>query len=316
MPSPTFLAALSVATAALGAAACGPAEARNDDTAEVTPAELPAADLTSGTQRLATGVQLRYAVQGDPEGTPVILLHGYSDSWFSFTPILPLLPAEHRVYALDQRGHGGSDKPESGYHLADLAADVLAFMDSKRISRAVVVGHSMGSLVAQYVGRAAPDRVAGLVLIGSAPSIHSMPGAGEFADGVRSFRDSVPLEFIREFQASTIYRPLPDGFVERVVEESRRLPPHVWRGIIDGMMASQPVTRSLDARIPTLILWGDRDAVFPRAAQDSLLAAKPAAELKVHAETGHAVHWEQPDAVARELATFFERVSGADSAGS
>ena len=135
-------------------------------------------------------------------------------------------------------------------------------------------------------------------------------GADEFAAGVRAFRDSVPLDFIREFQASTIHRPLSPQFVDRVVQESRRLPPHVWRGIVNGMIASEPVAGAIDARIPTLILWGDRDAVFPRAAQDSLLAALPEAELTVHPETGHAVHWERPDAVARELSAFLATVRG------
>lgn len=308
MPRPTV--ATLFTPLALVVAACGLAEARNDPPDEAAAIQTSSSSLTTGDQRLATGVRLRYAVQGDPAGTPVILLHGYSDSWFSFTPILPLLPAEYRVHALDQRGHGESDKPESGYHMADLAADVLAFMDAKRIPRAVVVGHSMGSLVAQYVARAAPDRIGGLVLIGSGPSIHSMPGADEFAAGVRAFRDSVPLDFIREFQASTIHRPLSPQFVDRVVQESRRLPPHVWRGIVNGMIASEPVAGAIDARIPTLILWGDRDAVFPRAAQDSLLAALPEAELTVHPETGHAVHWERPDAVARELSAFLATVRG------
>jgi pimeloyl-ACP methyl ester carboxylesterase len=271
----------------------------------------PDSALTFAEQKLSTGVRLSYAVQGDPAGPAVILLHGYGDSWFSFSPILPLLPATYRVYALDQRGHGGSDQPASGYHMADMAADVVAFMDARRIPSAVVVGHSLGTFVAQYVARAAPDRVRGLVLIAGAPSVRSMTGVDEFAAVVRSLQDSVPREFIREFQVSTVHRPLPDSFMTRVIEESTKLQPHVWRGIMEGMLASGPVSPGSGVAIPALMFRGDSDAVFPREAQDSLLAMHPAAELLVYPETGHAVHWERPLETARDITAFLTRIAGA-----
>lgn len=63
---------------------------------------------------------------GGRSGTPVIALHGVTDSWRSFEPVLPCLPSELRVIALTQRGHGASDKPAGGYRTADFAADVAA----------------------------------------------------------------------------------------------------------------------------------------------------------------------------------------------
>src|SRR5687768_16507523 len=87
---------------------------------------------------LRTGVRLHYAEQGDPAGPVLILLHGYSDSWFSFSRILPLLAPRFHVFALDQRGHGRSSSPDSGYAPADLAEDVVAFMDARGIPRATL----------------------------------------------------------------------------------------------------------------------------------------------------------------------------------
>ncbi len=258
---------------------------------------------------LPTGVTLRYAVQGDSAGPAVILLHGYSDSWFSFSRVLPLLPPGYRVYALDQRGHGDSEKPAGGYGMKDLAADALAFMDAYGIRRAVVVGHSMGSLVAQQVAAAAPDRVAGLVLIGSGPSVRYFPGTADLANVVHSFTDSVPGDFVREFQLSTVYLPLPDSFLSGVVAESRKLPPHVWQGIADGMIGTAEARALGGTQIPALVLWGDRDQIFDRVAQDSLVAMIPGAELKVFPETGHAPHWERPEAAAADLAAFLGRVA-------
>jgi pimeloyl-ACP methyl ester carboxylesterase len=68
--------------------------------------------------QLATGVRLRYAELGDPGVPPMILLHGYTDSWFSYSRVLPTLAARHHVFALDQRGHGDSDRPAHGYACA------------------------------------------------------------------------------------------------------------------------------------------------------------------------------------------------------
>jgi pimeloyl-ACP methyl ester carboxylesterase len=77
----------------------------------------------------------------------VIRLHGYTDSWFSFSRVLPLLAATYQVYALDQRGHGNSDRPACGYSSAAFAADAIAFIDAVGLQQATFVGHSMGRLV-------------------------------------------------------------------------------------------------------------------------------------------------------------------------
>ncbi len=264
--------------------------------------------------RLRTGVRLRYAEQGDPAGQPIILLHGYSDSWFSFSRVLPLFPAAYHVYALDQRGHGDSDRPASGYTMRDLAADAIAFMDAKGLAQAIVVGHSMGSLVAQQVALAAPERVARLVLVGSATAAREIVGIFELEQAVDSFAaassaDPVPAEFAREFQASTAYQPLPADFMDRVVAESLKLPARVWRALMDGMLATDVPTKLGDSRIPTLILWGDRDGYFPRSEQDALLAMLPTATLKVYPETGHTPHWERPQEFVRDLEVFITRTA-------
>lgn len=130
---------------------------------------------------LATGVRLRYAEQGDRGGPAVILLHGYSDSWFSWSRVMPLIPARYHVIAPDQRGHGDSDKPEGGYAMRDMAADVLSLMDALHLERATVVGHSMGSFIAQQIAVAASGRVERLVLVGSAPAFRRMSGVDVFA---------------------------------------------------------------------------------------------------------------------------------------
>ncbi|HYP53612.1 MAG TPA: alpha/beta hydrolase [Pyrinomonadaceae bacterium] len=253
---------------------------------------------------LATGVRLRYAVQGDPAGQPVVMLHGYTDSSFSFSRAMPLLDPSLRVYALDLRGHGDSERPAGGYALGDFAADVLAFMDELELERAALVGHCRGSLVAQRVALDAPRRVSRLVLVSSMTAARNIEGMGELRQAVESFDDAVSAEFAREFQTGTVYGPLPEEFMDGVVAESLKVPARVWRATLAGLLEDDHAARLVEIRTPTLVLWGDRDALLTRAEQDSLSALLPAAELKVYAETGHSPQWERPERFARDLEAF------------
>ena len=254
--------------------------------------------------RLKTGVRLHYAEQGDPAGPAIILLHGYTDSWFSFSRVLPSLDVRYHVYALDLRGHGDSDRPASGYQLTDFAADVSAFMDEKGIKRATVVGHSMGSFVAQRVAIIAPERVERLILIGSATTLRNETVL-DLQRSVNALNDPVPVRFVREFQASTVYQPLPAEFMNRVVGESLKVPARVWRATMDGFFV--PEQRLARITAPTLILWGDRETIFSRSEQDSLVKMLANAELKVYRETGHALHWEQPEQFVKDVEQFIRR---------
>jgi non-heme chloroperoxidase len=256
---------------------------------------------------LSTGPMLLYAELGDPTGEAIVFLHGYSDSWFSYSRVLPLLTPSYHAFALTQRGHGDSDKPECCYTPKDFAADVDAFMDAVGIEEATLVGASTGALFAQRVALSYPRRVSRLVLVGpQTPANEAISGLRE---EVRALEDPVPPEFVREFQESTIYQPVPQEFLDTVVSESLKLPARVWRDYLEQAVLSidhdyvLPL-REIDA--PTLILWGEQDPLFPREEQERLAAAIPGATLKVYPETGHAVHWDRPEWVVRDLEEFME----------
>ena len=256
---------------------------------------------------LTTGVRLRYAEQGDAAAHPIILLHGITDSWYSFSRVLPALARTYHVYALSQRGHGDSDRPERGYSMPDFAADIVAFMDALGHERATVVGHSMGSLVAQQVVLAAPERLAHLVLVGAAANPRNINGVFELQEAFDTLEDPVPADFVREFQASTAYQPLPDGFLDRVVAESLKVPARVWRAALAGMLAADYTTHLGRIQAPTLILWGDKDAYFPRTEQDVLTAGLANAVSKVYPNIGHCPHWEQPEQFIHDLDDFISQ---------
>lgn len=263
------------------------------------------------TADLATGVRLHYAEQGDPDGEAIIFLHGYSDSWFSFSRVLTLLSDEYHAFALTERGHGDSDKPECCYTLDDYAADVDAFMDAVGIESATLVGHSGGSVMAPRVALDYPHRVSRLLLVGAA-TIATMEetnneGVQGLMEEVRALEDPVPPEFIREFQASCVHHPVPEEFFETVISESLKLPARVWRDYAEGVVLSSGTVDQLRGiGVPTLILWGEHDAFFPREEQEQLASAIPDATLKVYSETGHTPHWEWPEHFVRDLEAFMK----------
>jgi len=257
-----------------------------------------------GEVKLSTGIRMHYAEQGDGSGDPIILLHGYSDSWFSFSRVLTPLAREARVYALDLRGHGKTDQPAAGYHIRDLAADVVAFMDAKNIARASVIGHSMGGFVAQHVAAMAPKRVSSLVLVGTARKPADLVEFGELEKAVMSLSDPVPDAFAREFQLSTVYTPVGDEFIDRAVQESLRLPARVWKELATGMRATDAAVSIGRSGIPTLVLRGEKDAYVTAAEADALSTMVAAKRQKTYANTGHAVHWERPAEFSSDVVAF------------
>jgi non-heme chloroperoxidase len=220
-------------------------------------------DVEFATTQLATGVRLHYAERGDREGEAIIFLHGYSDSWFSFSRMLPLLSPEYHALAFDQRGHGDSDKPECCYTLDDFAADVDAFMDALGVEEATLVGSSGGGFMAQRVAVRYPHRVSRLVLMGTAAKGSAFGGISELGEALRTLEDPVPPALVREFQQSTIIEPVPEEFFETVISESLKLPARVWRDYFEGVVLADAVELR-EIKAPTLILWGEHDP-YPRA---------------------------------------------------
>lgn len=260
---------------------------------------------------LPTGVRLRYAERGPAGGPAILMLHGYSDSSFSFSRILPLIPDDFRIVVVDQRGHGGSDQPASGYSADDMARDAVALLDVLKIDRAIAVGHSMGSFVARRMAVLAPARVSALVLLGAGlrtdtEAIKSMH------DPIEAFTDPVDRQFLREFQLSTIFKPVPDEFVDRAVDESAKLKAATWKQILAGLLAYPGGEGAIAC--PTFILNGDKDAVFAVADQQALASAIPGATITILPNIGHAPHWEDPDRFAAELVAFVRKIAAAGSA--
>lgn len=248
------------------------------------------------------GIALSGARAGDPAGAPVMLIHGYSDSWTSYLPLMRELPRSLNLIALSMRGHGDSAKPDGPYGTGPMARDVTAAMDQLGIARATVVGHSMGSLVAQRLAQEHADRASRLVLIGAFATLK-----GNFAadvlwrDAVSRLVNPVDPAFARGFQESSIARPVPLDFLDGVIDESLKLPAEIWRAALDAVRLEDRSALLGDIAAETTIIWGDLDGFCRRAEQDRLARSIPNARLLVYEGTGHAPHWEEPARAAADI---------------
>ncbi len=143
------------------------------------------------------------------------------------------------------------------------------------------------------------------MLAGSFPSYRDNADVTEFWESaVSRLSDPIDPGFVREFQEGTLAQPVPRGFLDAVVRESLKVPAHVWRATFAGFLEDDCAGQLGDIEAPTLIVWGDRDALCSRRDQDTLLAAIEGSRLVVYEGAGHAVHWEEPERFAADLVTF------------
>lgn len=247
---------------------------------------------------------LPYAEAGRSGGTPVVLVHGYVESWWTFEPMLRRMPSALHAYAPTQRGHGDADKPPDGYLPEDFATDLVAFMDGVGIDRAVLVGGSSGGVQARMVAGRRPDRVAGLVLLGVPATLDGKPGVAEVWETVREMADPVDRAFAEDFARGLTADSVARGFLETMVDESLKAPARVWRETLRGLLETDLRATLTGILVPTLVVWGDQDPVLPREDQQTILDTVPDSRLVVHEGAGHLPHWESPERVLHDLSAF------------
>jgi pimeloyl-ACP methyl ester carboxylesterase len=253
---------------------------------------------------LPNRVKLEFVETGKSNGVPVIFLHGITDSWQSFKLVLPHLPKSIHAYAITLRGHGDSDKPPAGYQPEDFANDIASFMDAEKISEAYIVGHSMGSTIAQRFLLSYPGKVKGVVLIGAFAGYPGNVPISEFYQAVINLEDPIDQSFANDFQLSTTASPVPASYFNTMVGESLKVPAFVWRAALEGLISVNYTEQLAAVTKRVTIFWGAEDGFCPRSDQDKLLAAISGSSLIVYEGTGHALHWEEPRRFANDLVAF------------
>lgn len=256
------------------------------------------AGVTIRSAALPDGSVVSYAASGADSADPLLLLHAWGEGPRSFDRLMPLLPPGVRALAPAAGGPGAHGQPT----LDSMAAAALAFMDAVGVSSAWVLGSSSGGYVAQQLAASTPERVSGLILVGAPRTLR---GRAPFADEVEALRDPVPAEWVR---ASLAWFPMrqavPERYIADRVADGARIPARVWRETLEALCTAAPPTERGRIACPTLLLWGEDDALLPRAEQERLAAAIPGSRLLTLADTGHLVLWERPERIAAELTAF------------
>jgi pimeloyl-ACP methyl ester carboxylesterase len=267
------------------------------------PRSIDQGDWDSRKERLQLDGSLVAFVEQAGSDPALVLLHGFTDTGRSYSLLAPYL-AGRRLLIPDLRGHGASRGPEPA-HLADFAVDVLALVEARGLARPVLVGHSLGTMVAIEACLQRPGAIAGLVLI--AGSLR--PGIEEdssLAVGVSKLRD--PIQPNDPFYAYWHHcRPeVPKPFLDKLAEEASRMPAARWRSTLD-------IIRRIDLRhraealsaVPCLIINGTDDPLFGPAHRLALAASLPGAAIVDMAGCGHNPHWEEPKRIAQIVTRHF-----------
>ena len=273
-----------------------------------TPAPYDLTVLKAATVTLESGLTLSYAEQGMESGPAVVLLPGPTDSWRSYEPVLDVLPHWIRAIAVSMRGHGDSDKPDSGYRVEDFARDVVEFLNVLEIDRAVLVGHSGSCLVARRVSLDHPARIAGLILEAS-PTNLCTDAALEFVSSVvAGLADPIDPDFARSFVENTSSENVAPEVVDMLVADILKVPARVWHAMFSGLLDYDDTSELTRVAAPTLLIWGDDDALVPREMQEVLTDRIPHAELIVYPAVGHTPRWADPKRFSEDVAAFVERL--------
>lgn len=247
----------------------------------------------------ADGIAIAYDTAGD--GSPLVLVHGITESRRAWDPLLPALAADHTVVAIDVRGHGASGSADT-YDAAAMAGDVAAVVAELGLADPVVVGHSMGGIVATaYAGR---HRCAGVVNVDQSIAL------GDFQDLVRGVEPMLRSDAFGEVMAGlfdSMHGPLAADEVARL-GALRRPAPEVVLGVwaplleLDRAALDALVAEVADAvHVPYLALHG----IDPGAGYAQWLeTAIPSAHLEVWPDHGHYPHLVDPDRFVARLRAF------------
>lgn len=296
-----WLVAICLALAADAAAGAGPPRIH-----------LRPLDAARRVIALPDGISMAYAPLGNPHGTPVVLIHGYTDSDLDWASLIPYLSKNFRLIVIDLRGHGESSKPECCYTRYDFAYDVKLLLDKLRVRRADIVGHSLGSLVAQTFAEMWPARTARLVLISSTagPPPKSAAPQYDWTAQIRRPRDPIDPDskFMRQWWASP--NPVDPAFLRRERRNAARIPVSVWLAVLNQSL-SDAALRALSSTLsrleaPTLLIWGSADPIMLPAMRRGLRRALPHAKVVIFPGLGHNPFWEDPRGCAAVINAFLD----------
>jgi pimeloyl-ACP methyl ester carboxylesterase len=284
--------------------------------AAISKAYLQRFDAAKHLIGLSDGETLAYLDIGPRNAVPVVLLHGYTDSARDWAPIAPFLSGRFRLIIPDLRGQGVSSKPDCCYTRFDFANDIRLLLQRLRVSSAVVVGHSLGSIVAQTFAEEWPERTRRLILISSTGTYFG-PASGADSPavatalpaalaGAETLQDPIDPDsaFMKSWWQLSM-RINPPFFADRERRDAAAIPARVWRAIAQQTLLGVDLRFMLPRiRAPTLLIWGGEDSLEGPAGRAALQSGIKGAQVRNFPSLGHDLIWQDPRGVARAMTQF------------
>jgi pimeloyl-ACP methyl ester carboxylesterase len=267
------------------------------------------------------GLRLRYLEWGRPGALPVICVHGYTSSAEAFNAVARRLEDRAHLIAMDVRGHGESAwSPDGAYQYADQMSDLAALVDQLGVDRFVLIGTSMGGVIAMVYAAQHAARLRGLVLNDIGPEVEA--GSSRITGLVRSRPSDFAsldeaMEYRRETSPIAAARPIEDQ-EETARGVLRERPDGRWAWKMDPAYIEQRITRGAPARpplwpaletlpCPTLVVWGTDSDVLSEAQARRMVETLSKGKLVAVPGVGHAPTLVEP-AVLGALDRFLAEV--------
>ncbi|HTG32552.1 MAG TPA: alpha/beta hydrolase [Thermoanaerobaculia bacterium] len=284
-------------------------------------------ELTPRHRTVATnGVHLHVVEAGPESGPLLILLHGFPEFWYGWRrQIEPLAAAGFHVLVPDQRGYNLSDKPASiaAYNIDNLARDIVGLIDEAGAAKAYVAGHDWGGAVGWWLGVKHPERLEKLALLNiphplvMKRAVRKDPAQRKKSSYIfffqlpwlpeHSFRKNNFARGVKSLQGSS--RPGTFTDADLALYREAWSQPGEVRSMIHWYRASlrsQPESpASPRVRVPTLLLWGEKDRFLGREMAQPSIDLCDDGRLVFVAEASHWIQHEEPERVTRELLGFF-----------
>ncbi|MFC0304743.1 alpha/beta fold hydrolase [Rhizorhabdus histidinilytica] len=271
------------------------------------------AGLEQGSVDIGGGTQLYWEAVGT--GRPILFVHGLWASSRFFRRQLEAVGRHHRAIALDLRGHGRSSMTPGGHTVPTLAADLRAFIRALGLERPILVGWSMGALIAwEYHLQFGSDDIGGLVVIDQAPTDFRYPGCEDALVGIAEMHDWAAQvltnrnQFMRAVLPMMFHRQPDDEAADWMSNEMCSAPEAIAAAIFVDQCLRDYRGMIADYDVPTLVCSGDCSAQ-PRSGAEFLRDRLPRGELRLFADCGHCLFWEDADGFNEALLSFVERLA-------
>lgn len=213
----------------------------------------------------SNGVRIRYVEQG--QGQAVVMMHGYTgtlDRHFLANGVFANLAKDHRAIAIDLRGHGKSGKPTvAGAYGEEMARDVVRLLDHLKISRAHVLGYSLGGFIASRLATLHPDRLISVVYVASLPLRTNDTFMDKFAeDSIRELESDLPFKSLAIALQPPGSKPPSDDEIRKAVAplvaaNDVKALAALWRGYKSLMISPQQLSA---VKVPSIVITGSADA--------------------------------------------------------